>query len=79
MGCCFSVGYGAMNVEVGHRRIGDHNDNDMIAETECATTQLVGGAIMFEAKMSCEDRFSSGIISSVHDLLNTCYKKISVG
>ena len=48
--------------EVGHTRVGDHNEDDMLLRSKCPEEIRIGGATLFEAEMSCMDRFPTGIL-----------------
>eukprot|EP00494_Astrolonche_serrata_P032487 UN32756 len=70
-GCCFTMGFGGMMIEVGHARTEDHGEMDMIAESDCEVTppnsDLVGGGTFFEPNVTCEERFAKPECSGMID------------
>jgi len=54
-GCCYKVGFGAMNKPCCQNAHDAQPANGMLGASKCPTGNLLGGAVMFEAGVTCED------------------------
>jgi len=54
-GCCYHVGYGSMSKPCCQKAHSLQPANGMLAEPQCPTEQLMGGAVKFVEGVTCEE------------------------
>lgn len=60
MGCCYTMGYGAMMVPCCQKPVPQHGNKDMISAAQCPTASRVGGKTEFAAGVGCTALMAAG-------------------